>query len=33
MCVVVPVLTTPTSCYGFFLCIPKEGAKMQHCNA
>jgi hypothetical protein len=32
-CVAVPVLTAPTSGYGAFLCIPKEGAKMQHCNA
>jgi hypothetical protein len=26
-CVAVPVLTAPTSGYGVFLCIPKEGAK------
>jgi hypothetical protein len=32
-CVVVPVLTAPTSGYGVFWCIPKECAKMQHCNA
>jgi hypothetical protein len=32
-CVVVPVLTSPTSGYGGFLYIPKEGAKIQHCNA
>jgi hypothetical protein len=32
-CIVVPVLTAPTSGYGVFLCIPKEGVKMQHCNA
>jgi hypothetical protein len=32
-CIVVPVLTTSTSGYGVFLCIPKEGAKIQHCNA
>jgi hypothetical protein len=33
MCIVVLVLTTPTSCYSVFLCIPKEGAKtIQHCN-
>jgi hypothetical protein len=32
-CIAVPVLTAPTSGYGVFLCIPKEGAKMQHCNA
>jgi hypothetical protein len=31
-CVAVPVLTAPTSDYGVFLCIPKEGAKMQHYN-
>jgi hypothetical protein len=30
-CVAVPVLTAPTSGYGVFLCIPKDGAKMQHC--
>jgi hypothetical protein len=28
MCVVVPVLIIPTSGYGVFLCIPKEGAKI-----
>jgi hypothetical protein len=28
-CVAVPVLTAPTSGYGVFLCIPKEGKK---CN-
>jgi hypothetical protein len=33
MCVVVPILTAPTSGYDVFLCIPKEGAKMQHYNA
>jgi hypothetical protein len=33
MCVAIPVLTTPTSGYNVLLCIPKEGAKMQHCNA
>jgi hypothetical protein len=33
ICVAVPVLATPTSDYGVFLCIPKEGAKMQHYNA
>jgi hypothetical protein len=32
-CVTVLVLTAPTSGYGVFLCILKEGAKMQHCNA
>jgi hypothetical protein len=32
-CVVVPVHTASTSGYGVFLCIPKEGAKMQQCNA
>jgi hypothetical protein len=32
-CIAVPVLTAPTSGYGVFLCIPKEGAKMQYCNA
>jgi hypothetical protein len=32
MCIAVPVLTTPTSGYSVFLCIPKEGAKIQHCN-
>jgi hypothetical protein len=32
-CVAISVLTVPTSGYGVFLCIPKEGAKMQHCNA
>jgi hypothetical protein len=31
--VAVSVLTAPTSGYGVFLCIPKEGAKMQYCNA
>jgi hypothetical protein len=31
--VAVPILTAPTSGYGVFLCIPKEGVKMQHCNA
>jgi hypothetical protein len=31
-CVAIPVLTAPTSDYNVFLCIPKEGAKMQHCN-
>jgi hypothetical protein len=33
MCVAVPVLTAPKLGYSDFLCIPKEGAKMQHCNA
>jgi hypothetical protein len=33
MCIVVPILTAPTSGYDVFLCIPKEGAKMQHSNA
>jgi hypothetical protein len=32
-CVAVPVLITPTSGYGVFLCIPKDGAEMQHYNA
>jgi hypothetical protein len=32
MCVAVLVLTAPTLVYGVFLCIPKEGAKMQHYN-
>jgi hypothetical protein len=32
-CIIVPVLTTLTSGYSVFLCIPKEGAKMQHYNA
>jgi hypothetical protein len=32
-CIGVPVLTAPTSGYGVFLCIPKEGVKMQHYNA
>jgi hypothetical protein len=32
-CVIVPVLTVPTSSYGVFLCTSKNGAKMQHCNA
>jgi hypothetical protein len=32
-CIIIPVLTAPTSGYGIFLCIPKEGAiKMQYCN-
>jgi hypothetical protein len=31
--VVVPVLTAPTSGYSVFLYIPKEGAKIQYCNA
>jgi hypothetical protein len=33
MCIAIPVLTATTSGYGVFLCIPKEGAKMKHCNA
>jgi hypothetical protein len=33
MRVVILILTTPTSGYDLFLCISKEGAKMQHCNA
>jgi hypothetical protein len=33
MCIAVPVFTTSTSGYGVFLCISKEGAKMQQCNA
>jgi hypothetical protein len=32
-CVAVPLLTAPTSGYSVFLCIPKEGAKMQHYHA
>jgi hypothetical protein len=32
-CVAIPVLTTPISGYDIFLCIPKEGTKIQHCNA
>jgi hypothetical protein len=31
-CVLVPVLTTPTSDYGVFLCIPMESEKMHDCN-
>jgi hypothetical protein len=33
MCVAVLILTAPTIGYGVFLCITKEGAKIQHCNA
>jgi hypothetical protein len=32
-CVAVPVLTAPTAGCGVFLCIPKEGVKIQYCNA
>jgi hypothetical protein len=32
-CVAVPVLTAPISDYGVFLCILKEGAKIQNYNA
>jgi hypothetical protein len=32
-CIAVLALTASTIGYGVFLCIPKEGVKMQHCNA